>query len=174
MIAAGTRARAPGQRALALPVPAVQMPVAAPAVPSAPGANGGLIALKSVIEVIAPPLAVGPSAQIALIALIALIATASAPASAPVRSAVSMVLVRLPVKDPDRSAPVSIVPALIAPGSMDLAAVAAAPSVVPVVPKAQGGLASAAVPELGPPSRIDASIAVPSAATAIRRHPAVR
>jgi hypothetical protein len=147
------------------------MPVAAPAVPSAPGANGGLIALKAVIEVIAPPLAVGPSAQIAPIALIA---TASAPAIAPVRSAASMVLVRLPVKDPDRSAPVSIVPALIAPGSMDLAAVAAAPSVVPVVPKAQGGLASAAVPELGPPSRIDASIAVPSAATAIRRHPAVR
>ena len=168
MIAAGTRARAPGQRALALPVPAVQMPVAAPAVPLAPGANGGLIVLKAVIEAIAPPLAVGPSAQIALIA------TASAPAIAPVRSAVSMVLVRLPVKDPDRSAPVSIVPALIAPGSMDLAAVAAAPSVVPVVPKAQGGLASAAVPELGPPSRIGASIAVPSAVTAIRRHPAVR
>jgi hypothetical protein len=118
-------------------------------------------------------LVAGPSALIARIALVsdrsARIATASARTIARVRNAVLMVLVRLRVKGRDRSVPV-----LIVLGLMAFAAVVAAPSVVPDVPKALGGLASAAALVLGPPSRTGALIAGRSAATAIRPHPAVR
>lgn len=150
------------------------MPVAVLAVPSAPGANGGLIVLKAVIGAIAPPLAAGLNARIASSAPIARVPTPTVPAIARARSAVLMDLVRLRATDPVQSAPVSIVLALIVPGAMLLAAVVAAASVVLVVSKALGGLASAPVPVLAPRSRIGGLIAGLSAATAIRHPRAVR
>ena len=135
-------------------------PVAAPVVRSALGVNGDLTALKVEIGVIDPRLHVVPSAEI-----VPSVST-NALGIAPALSVALMPLVQRRAKDPDRSAP-----ALIALDWMARGAVAAALSVVRVVPRAKGVLVAVLVH--GPLFRSDALIAAHCAASAIRRSPAV-